>query len=75
MIHLLRNLNLVTEPVKGWDRLPRNNDNSLGANLTRVNVYRNKLSHFPKSQVDDGLFMEIWSSLEMVCDITHGSCH
>ncbi|XP_062578676.1 uncharacterized protein LOC134240614 [Saccostrea cucullata] len=64
MICLLRNLKLVKEPSTGWDRLPPDSDNSLGANLTRIKVYRNKLSHPSKSRINDNSYHKIWSSLK-----------
>ncbi|XP_062567909.1 uncharacterized protein LOC134230148 [Saccostrea cucullata] len=65
MICLLRNLKLVQEPTTGWDRLPPDSDNSLGANLTRIKVYRNKLSHPSKSRINENSFNKIWSSLKV----------
>ncbi|XP_062595682.1 E3 ubiquitin-protein ligase DZIP3-like, partial [Saccostrea cucullata] len=73
MICLLRNLKLVQEPITGWDRLPPDSDNSLGANLTRIKVYRNILSHPSKSRVNETSFNKIWSSLKQaLSEISEG---
>jgi hypothetical protein len=68
MICLLRNLNLVPAPATGWDQLPPDSDTSLGANLTRIKVYRNKLSHPSKGRINDHSFKKIWSCLKTVCN-------
>ncbi|XP_056003197.1 uncharacterized protein LOC125661001 [Ostrea edulis] len=64
MICLLRNLNLVSEPATGWDQVPPHSDNSLGANMTRIKVYRNKLAHPSKNRMRDHSFKKIWASLK-----------
>ncbi|XP_056003199.1 uncharacterized protein LOC125661021 [Ostrea edulis] len=64
MICLLRNLNLVSEPATGWDRVPLDSDNSLGTNMTRIKEYRNKLAHPSKNRMGDNSFKKIWTSLK-----------
>ncbi|XP_061170710.1 uncharacterized protein LOC133180155 [Saccostrea echinata] len=73
MICLLRSLKFVQEPTTGWDRLPSDRDKSLGAHLTRIKVYRNKLSHPSKSRINENSFNKIWSSLkEALSEISEG---
>lgn len=66
MICILRVLKFVPSPITGWDKLPQENDNSIGANLTRIKVYRNMLCHTSKARINDKAFQKIWSTLTHV---------
>lgn len=63
MICILRNLNFVQPPSSGWDRLPPAGENSLGAYLTRIKIYRNTLCHTSKTGINDKAFNKIKSNL------------
>lgn len=63
MICILRSLNFVNPPSSGWDKLPPVADNSLGAHLTRIKIYRNNFCHTSKARINDNTFRRIWSCL------------
>lgn len=63
MICILRCLNIVQPPSSGWDNLPPEGNNSLGANLTRIKVYRNRICHTSKTRINDKTFKRMWSTL------------
>lgn len=66
MICILRSLNFVNPPSSGWDKLPPVADNSLGAHLTRIKIYRNNFCHTSKARINDNTFRRIWSCLTHV---------
>lgn len=63
MICILRNLSLIPPPSSGWDTLPLEFENRLGANLTIIKVYRNKLCHASQPRINDNTFRKMKSSL------------
>lgn len=63
MICILRSLNFIPPPSSGWDTLPPEFENTLGANLTIIKVYRNKLCHTSKARINDKTFRKMKSSL------------
>ena len=47
--------------TRGWDILPPASDNSIEANIARINYYRNNVySHATKAFVDDPSFNVLW---------------
>lgn len=63
MICILRNLSFIPPPSSGWDTLPPEFENKLGANLTIIKVYRNKLCHASQPRINDKTFRKMKSSL------------
>nr|XP_022308347.1 uncharacterized protein LOC111114349 [Crassostrea virginica] len=51
MICILRSLNMVQAPSKGWDTFPPKEDTTMGANLYRIKALRNRLAHLPKTKI------------------------
>nr|XP_034332510.1 uncharacterized protein LOC105324014 isoform X2 [Crassostrea gigas] len=75
MICILRNLSFIPPPSSGWDTLPPEFENTLGANLTIIKVYRNKLCHASQPRINDKTFRKMKSSLihafsEISCGLT-----
>ena len=70
---LIRNISSVPRPVTGWDRCPDDNprDRSLGANVERIRLCRNKTSgHSKDGKLDDQCFEVYWKEIaEMLDDI------
>nr|XP_022308349.1 uncharacterized protein LOC111114350 [Crassostrea virginica] len=52
MICILRSLNMVPAPSKGWNTFPPTEDNTLGANLTKIKILRNTLAHLSKMRLN-----------------------
>ena len=71
LLHLLlREICHLTAPSTGWHNMPAEDDDSLGANITRIKCFRNELCHgvsteFPNPEFEDK-WKEIASSLEEI---------
>ena len=71
LLHLLlREICHLTAPSTGWHNMPAEDDDSLGANITRIKCFRNELCHgvsteFPNAEFEDK-WKEIASSLEEI---------
>ena len=51
----------LTPPVTGWNNLPNITDHSLGADLVRIRIYRNKIyGHNHTMEVTDADFEKLW---------------
>ncbi|XP_071178430.1 uncharacterized protein [Mytilus edulis] len=59
MICLLRNL----ANIKVGDTLPRNTDDSIGADLTRIKYYRNKVAHSDHKTMSEEDFNSQWEAI------------
>ncbi|XP_028514197.1 uncharacterized protein LOC110236806, partial [Exaiptasia diaphana] len=59
---LLRNIcPRLAAPLTGWDEPPNTADNSLGANLVRIKVYRNKvIAHSSSADIEETQFTKYW---------------
>ena len=62
MICLIRNL---TDIAIG-DILPDSNDTSLGADLSRIKFYRNRLAHMEEGVLSDKEFQKYWTDITEV---------
>ncbi|XP_067045178.1 uncharacterized protein [Acropora muricata] len=63
---LLRNICNLSPPrsTGSWDKLPPDSDNSLEANIVRINYYRNNVyAHAIKASVDDVTFNKQWLNI------------
>ena len=48
----------------GWDKMPREDETSLQANLVRIKCLRNKIyAHATKTGIDNDLFNQYWTEL------------
>ena len=71
LLHLLiRELCNLPEPMKGWHKMPAENDESLQANITRIKCFRNELCHSHSTGIPNSEFEDKWnkisSSLEAI---------
>ena len=70
---LIRNISSVPAPANGWGRPPDDNprDTSLGANVERIRMCRNKISgHSVDGKLDNQYFEVYWEEIgEMLDDI------
>ena len=58
---LLREICNLTPPATGWKDLPNITDHSLGADLVRIRIYRNKIyGHNHTMEVTDADFEKLW---------------
>ena len=58
---LLREICSLTPPPTGWKDLPNITDHSLGADLARIRIYRNKIYGYNHTmEVTDADFMKLW---------------
>ena len=57
---------MVQAPSKGWDTFPPKEDNTLGANLTRIKALRNRLAHLPKAKIKDKTYKHMSTLLRKV---------
>ena len=54
----------LTPPVTGWNNLPNITDHSLGADLVRIRIYRNKIyGHNHTMEVTDADFEKLWMEI------------
>ncbi|XP_044162974.1 nucleotide-binding oligomerization domain-containing protein 2-like [Acropora millepora] len=63
---LLRNICGLSPPVStcSWDKLPRDSNNSIDANIERIKWYRNDVyGHATKASVDDAAFNDLWQKI------------
>lgn len=54
---------MVLAPSKGWDTIPPKEDTTMGANLTRIKVWRNELAHLPKMRIKKKAYQELRGDL------------
>lgn len=74
---LLRTTCNISEPSTGWNSLPPDLDRSVGANIVRVEYYRNRVLHASPTEmsIDDTTFNYLWreisrSLIELGADAT-----
>ena len=61
---LLREICSLTPPPTGWKDLPNITDHSLGADLARIRIYRNKIyGHNHTMEVTDADFEKLWMEI------------
>ena len=61
---LLREICSLTPPATGWKDLPDITDHSLGADLVRIRIYRNKIyGHNHAMEVADPDFEKLWMEI------------
>ena len=61
---LLREICSLTSPATGWKHLPNITDHSLGADLVRIRIYRNKIyGHNHTMEVTDADFEKLWMEI------------
>ena len=61
---LFREICSLTPPATGWKDLPNISDHSLGADLVRIRIYRNKIyGHNHTMEVTDADFEKLWMEI------------
>ena len=61
---LLREICSLTPPATGWKDLPNITDHSLGAEVVRIRIYRNKIyGHNHTMEVTDADFEKLWMEI------------
>ncbi|XP_062582488.1 uncharacterized protein LOC134244240 [Saccostrea cucullata] len=64
LILLLRYMTNVPAPVSGFDKLPVQTDDSVGADLARIKHYRNLVSHSNNAKLTEEDFNDYWTEIE-----------
>ncbi|XP_062582489.1 E3 ubiquitin-protein ligase DZIP3-like [Saccostrea cucullata] len=64
LILLLRYMTSVPAPVTGFDKLPSQSDNSVGADLARMKYYRNIVAHSKNAKLSEMEFNDYWADIE-----------
>ena len=61
---LLRAICSLTPPTTGWDNLPSSTDQSLGADLVRIRIYRNTIyGHNHSMEITNADFEKLWMEI------------
>ena len=61
---LLRAICSLTPPITGWDNLPSSTDQSLGADLVRIRIYRNTIyGHNHSMEMTNADFEKLWMEI------------
>ena len=61
---LLREICSLTPPATGWKDLPNITDHSLGADLVRIRIYRNKIyGHNHSMEISNADFANLWMEI------------
>ena len=61
---LLREICSLTPPATGWKDLPNITDHSLGADLVRIRIYRNKIyGHNHSMEISNADFENLWMEI------------
>ena len=65
LFRLLRTICGLAPPATGWDCLPSSTDHSFGADLARINYYRNSIyGHANENmEIADGEFSSLWREI------------
>ena len=64
LLHLLiRELCNLPAPVRGWHKMPAEDDESLQANITRIKCFRNELCHSHSTGIPNGEFEDKWNKI------------
>ena len=65
LLHLLlREICHLTAPSTGWHNMPAD-DNSLGANITRIKCFRNELCHNVSTEIPNAKFEDKWNEIAL----------
>lgn len=65
---LIRNLCLGLKPTQGWGNVLNYNDTTIGDDIERIRVLRNKLGHSKSSNIPDSEFTNHWTELTIVIE-------
>ena len=66
LLHLLlREICHLTAPSTGWHNMPAEDDNSLGANITRIKCFRNELCHSVSTEIPNAKFEDKWNEIAL----------
>ena len=66
LLHLLlREICHLTAPSTGWHNMPAEDDNSLGANITRIKCFRNELCHNVSTEIPNAKFEDRWNEIAL----------
>ena len=66
LLHLLlREICHLTAPSTGWHNMPAEDDNSLGANITRIKCFRNELCHNVSTEIPNAKFEDKWNEIAL----------
>ena len=66
LLHLLlREICHLTAPSTGWHNMPAEDDNSLGANITRIKCFRNELCHNVSTEIPNAKFEDKWNDIAL----------
>ena len=61
---LLRNICGLPSPATGWRTMPPDADNSVAANILRIQLYRNEVyAHKASTEIDDITFEKLWPKI------------
>lgn len=62
---LIKTICPLPPPLDGWDDLPNAADHSLSADIVRIKVYRNAISHqYPNMEISDDEFCTLWNEIK-----------
>jgi hypothetical protein len=53
-------------PATGWDVLPDETDRSREANLVRIKLYTQRITHLPRFAVSASMFEDLWPEISKV---------
>ena len=66
LLHLLlREICHLTAPSTGWHNMPAEDDNGLGANITRIKCFRNELCHNVSTEIPNAKFEDKWNEIAL----------
>ncbi|XP_044176149.1 uncharacterized protein LOC114963310 isoform X5 [Acropora millepora] len=64
LLHLLiREFSNLPTPAKGWHKLPDKTDDSIQADIARINCFKNELSHRFCTSISESEFKEKWRQI------------
>ena len=62
---LLKKICSLTEPPSGWNKLPSDSEETLEADLARINHYRNEVyAHHRTMEIPDEKFVDLWKRIK-----------
>ena len=66
LLHLLiREVCYLPAPLTGWHKMPAEDDESLGANITRIKCFRNELCHSVSTCIPNDEFEDKWNKIAL----------
>ena len=64
LLHLLiRELCNLPAPIKGWHKMPADDDETLPACITRIKCFRNELCHSHSTGIPNSEFEDKWNKI------------